>query len=420
MSDSLPVDIVLFVLEHLDFELNFSCGYTSEMDGYHGVPTFHLPTLHACSLVCRLWAELAQPLLFRHALLHTRKQVQFFLAAIAGNTERCTRLKESIRRITIHVTSGHWAVGTTSSTIPVTVERPSEYKKGVPTAGTTDDLVRMLRCCPRRGLHHLTVVADDLMDFSGDSSYVALDQNALNKLESPPPITCLSVKTRSDQPNIAPWQLLRMFAPSVRILALLGSGRIPDYEGPSLELQLYEFIWMKTRSLGSNCITPLLGTSRGYLKALTIRGPKVDVGTILDEHCQHLQSICVYVMGYRSGFPPSDWTRFTQLRQLIMDNIVGDEDDRRYQLDLPECMQHLGKFLSGFDIGENDSLREGELWSNLVRRLPNLRVVNVPPETRNFIEDEMMQRGIEIRTEHWVGGLLGSGNASTDRQFRFP
>jgi hypothetical protein len=319
------------------------------------------------------------------------------------------RLKGFIQRITIHVASGHWAVGTTSSMIPITTQKPAEYEEGASDAGTTDDLVRVLSCCPSRGLRHLTVVVDDLMEFSGNSEYVALDQAALNKLENPPSITCLSVKTESDQPNIAPWQLLRMFVPSVRILALLGSGRIPDYVGPSLELQLYEFIWMKTRSLGWDCISPLLRSSCGHLKALTIRGPKVDVDTILDEHCLHLQSICVYVMGYGSGFPPSDWMRFPQLRQLIMVKISGDDDHRQHRLDLPGCIQHFGASQSGFNVGENDGLREEELWIDLVRRLPSLRVVSVPPEMKNLIEGEMTRRGIEIRTAYWVGGFPGSG-----------
>jgi hypothetical protein len=402
MSNSLPADVVLFVLDHLDFDLNWSAYHANEMEGYHGWPAFHLLSLHACSLVCRLWAALAQPLLFRHVLLRTAGQIQAFVAAIAGSTDRCRRLKEHVRRITISVTSGHCEGGKTLSTVPVTVQKPPEYEVGTSAAGTTDDLVQVLRHCPSRGLHHLAVRVNDLMGFNDSVGHVALDQSALDKLENPPSITCLSVETSSDQPNIAPWQLLRMFAPSIRILALLGGGRIPDYKGPSLQLHLYEFIWMKTRSLGWRSIPPLLTSSRGYLKVINIRGPKVKVTKILDEHCQDLQSIWVSVMPRRSGFPPRDWSRFPQLRQLIMYRIGG-----LYQLDFPEHMQHLGTVQARPVLGEGDTVGDEELWINLVRHLPSLRVVNVSPATKNFIEGEMMSRGIEVRTAYWVGYCFG-------------
>jgi hypothetical protein len=416
MSISLPADIVLFVLDRLDFGLKWSHNHSSKMEGYYGSPAFHLPTLHACSLVCRLWAALAQPLLFRHALLRTGDQTQAFVAAIAGSTDRGRRLKESVRRITIYVTSGHWTIGKSSLLPSITVQKPSEDGKRVSAAGTTDDLVQLLRHCPSRGLHHLTVVANDLLDFNDDLGYVALDQSALDKLENPPSITCLSVETNSDQPNIAPWQLLRMFTTSIRILALLGDGRIPDYKGPFLQLHLYEFIWMKTRSLGWNSIPPLLTSSRGHLKAINIRGPKVNVREIIDEHCQDLQSICVSDMGRWSGFPPQDWTRFPQLRQLVMHRIILCDNGRPFPLDLPGCVQHLGTVVGRSDAGEGDTLHEEELWIQFVRHFPNLRVVNIPPAMRNVGEGEMAKRAVETRTKYWVGCFLGIADAPIDRQ----
>ncbi|EIN11208.1 hypothetical protein PUNSTDRAFT_42543 [Punctularia strigosozonata HHB-11173 SS5] len=389
-------EILLMVLEHLDFHPLPSITVANRMHGYTGWPVFDVGAVRAFSEVCRSWAALAQPLLFRHAVLRKRRHVLSSLAAIIhGSKTRGRLLRDAVYRITL-------SVGPDEEDAHAIQRRPSSSDglflgENLDQPPNTHDLVNLLRSCPDRGLQLLCVnsVRGKLNGRQPHSEEahldtLGLDERALRALKAPPSVTCLSVSTCSDKPDRTPWQLLSLLAPTIKILALTGTGHIPEYNGPALtQLRLNEFIWMKERAEGWSTIPYILSSSIGHLRSIEAEGTHIHPADVLQQHRMHLESVRITQMRSVSS-PQQAWLSYPRLKELILDTSDYHAPRGEGQTLLAsETMQHLAGRIS-------DDL---ELWHAVMERLPNLRTVTVGwKDDVRGLEAECAAQSIEVRS----------------------
>ncbi|EIN12740.1 hypothetical protein PUNSTDRAFT_42253 [Punctularia strigosozonata HHB-11173 SS5] len=396
----LPTDVLLMVLERLDFKLSPSPTLMNDMHAHNSHSALDSHSLRAFSEVCKLWASLAQPLLFRHVVLHRARQVYRFLAATKSSTKRGRQLRAAVCRITIYL-------GSETSFRAELYGMGYLQQKYLTERPNSREFSKLLRSWPPSSLYQLCVLSvkgkpgSPLSTIEAQRDTFGLDKNEMKRIKKALSVTCLTLHSCSEKPDLTPWELLPLFAPTVRSLALIGTGRLPDYNGPALsELRLTEFIWTKPDPGGWNFVPRLLSNSIGHLKSLEIHGRKVHVGEVVRQHRTDLESLRLSRLS-ASKFPAQIWSEFPRLKELILEKVsdYSASGQGRSLLSLPTTLQHLAvDGLQGFE----ESKENLGVFLAVVRRLPNLRAVTVTEKDARIIAVECTRRGIEVRTAYWL------------------
>ncbi|CAL1713181.1 unnamed protein product [Somion occarium] len=337
----LPYELVLSILEHAYFVFSSS----TKLGGW--TPDFE--TLSSCSLVCGVWRNAAQRLLF-HEILHINPR---FIDAIRSGCERALALAENIRRLELRI----------YHILPASL---SGGRFGV------DDFLTVLAAC--RKLYEITLRTDGLHSF---------DKGAMDKLRA------LSDE-RSSLSSVVALNLMSFGTQSPILYQLLSVMRAVRYLRVGTELaapcppepcpvHLYELALFRTPSNARN-VQWLLSSSEGHLRVLEFRDtPGRCYDPLLSIHGPNIRSFRILRQEMRSA-------SIFQLCPNMEELIIYQFSDIIPIRNIPTSVRHLSFRYSPW--AENNTLRP---VVEAVERLPSLHLVSCNEETEKHPHFQMLK-----------------------------
>ncbi|KAF8527533.1 hypothetical protein BU17DRAFT_39845 [Hysterangium stoloniferum] len=323
----LPLELIIIVFELLYYKESGAVDYASLM---------------SCCLVCRSWATIAQPLLFRSTILSPKSD-------IPGLNN--PRFLAHIRELEIKID---------------------------PFGISPELFAHLVVGCGR--LYHLKLAA---------SSIISLDQSVLDILLNIPQIKALTL-SETNVESIVLYQLLR-FTPSVRHLSLLSKVNATPPDTPP-GFQLYELAVRQTPH--PRVFIWLLSMSHTTLRILEMRdwwdGPTMN--SIIRNHGAYLRSFRFLCY---NGLV-ADFIRGTHnLEEIIFMAAIP-----RFMNDLPRTIEHFG-----IRNPPHPCLSTLDSFIAAIPSLPNLRIVTCnkyttsDPQYAKLIS-VCMELGVELQVDY--------------------